>query len=123
MEETSLPRTESDAPQLTLSQSRIGHRLVLAVEGEVDVASAAELRAALAAAAESGAAEVWLDISGVEFMDSTGITTLVDARGWLLERRFAVICPPGPVRRVIEIAGVDRALAIHATRADAHAAP
>jgi anti-sigma B factor antagonist len=113
---------DGGSPELTLHESRIGHRVVLAAEGEVDIASAAELRDALAAAAESGAAEVWLDLTDVEFMDSTGITAIVDARRWLEARRFAVICPDGPVRRVIEISGVDRAIAIHATRSEAHSA-
>jgi anti-sigma B factor antagonist len=122
MEEARLPSMDGDSPELTLHESRIGHRLVVAAEGEVDIASAGELRDALAAAAESGAAEVWLDLTDVEFMDSTGITAIVDARQWLDARRFAVICPDGPVRRVIEISGVDRAIAIHATRSDAHSA-
>jgi anti-sigma B factor antagonist len=122
MEDGSLASTDGQSPELVLSESRIGHRLVLAAEGEVDIASADELRAALTAAVESGAAEIWLDLTAVEFMDSTGITAVVDARGLLDGRRFAVICPDGPVRRVFEISGVDRAIAIHATRSDAHAA-
>jgi anti-sigma B factor antagonist len=110
-------------PQLELTEARIGHRLVLAAAGEIDLASAGELRAALLMATESGAAEVWLDLSDVEFMDSTGITVIVDARGALDPRRFLLICPPGPVRRVLDIAGVERAIPIHASRSAAHVAP
>ena len=99
-----------------------GHRLVVAAAGEIDIASADELREVLAGAVSSGAAEIWLDLSDVEFMDSTGVTAIVDARCNLDGRRFALICPDGPVRRVIEIAGIDRAIAIHASRAEAHAA-
>ena len=96
---------------------------MLAVSGEVDIASAGELRAALADAVESGAAEIWVDLTAVEFMDSTGITAIVDARSQLDGRRFALICPIGPVRRVIAISGIDRAIPIHASRSDAHSAP
>jgi anti-sigma B factor antagonist len=113
---------EDFSPVLSVSEARVGHRLVVAAAGEIDIASADELREALADAASSGAAEIWLDLSAIEFMDSTGITTIVDARSLLAPRRFAVICPDGPVRRVIEISGIDRAIAIHASRADAHAA-
>lgn len=81
------------------------------------------MRAALLMATESGAAEIWLDLGAVEFMDSTGITAIVDARSVLDSRRFALICPPGPVRRVLDIAGVERAIPIHASRSAAHAAP
>ncbi len=123
MQDEGFPSIDGGPPELSLSQARVGHRLVLAAEGEIDIASADELREALAAAASSGAAEIWLDLSAVEFMDSTGITAIVDARSLFDGRRFAVICPNGAVRRVIEISGIDRAIAIHASRADAHAAP
>ena len=73
-------------PWLDLSESRVGHRLVLAATGEVDIASAGILREALSGAAESGAAQIWLDLTNVEFMDSTGITAIVDAHR-LLESR------------------------------------
>jgi anti-sigma B factor antagonist len=122
MEDASLPDPDESTAVLALSESRIGHRLVLAASGEIDIVTTDELRFALASAAVSGAAEVWLDLTGVEFMDSTGITAVVNAPSVLAARRFALICPQGPVRRVLEIAGVDRAIAIHDTRADAHAA-
>jgi anti-sigma B factor antagonist len=114
---------DGGSPELFVSEARVGHRLVLAAEGEIDLASVPQLRAALAYAAESGCAEVWLDLSEVGFMDSTGITAIVDARSVFDGRRFALICPDGPVRRVLEIAGIERAIAVHASRADAHAAP
>ncbi len=123
MECARLPSSDGQPPELTLSTSRIGHRLVVAAAGEVDIASAGELRAALHFAAESGAAEIWLDLSGLEFMDSTGITSIVDARRQLDGRPFALICPAGPVRRVLDISGIERAIPIHASRADAHMAP
>jgi len=109
-------------PELALTESRIGHRLVLAAEGEVDLASADRLRAALDAAVQSGCSELWLDLSGLEFMDSTGITAIISARTSLDGRRFALICPPGPIRRVLEIAGIEHAIPIYATRSDAHTA-
>src|SRR4051794_29642550 len=122
MEGARLPSMGGGAPELTLHEPRVGHPGVLAAEAEGAIPSAAGLRDARGAAAEPGAAEVWLDLTEVEFMDSTGITAIVDARRWLEARRFAVICPDGPVRRVIEISGVDRAIAIHATRSEAHSA-
>lgn len=122
MEDAGLAAPDEPTPAFAVSELRIGHRLVLAASGEIDVVTTDELRSVLASAAVSGAAEVWLDLTGVEFMDSTGITAIVDARSVLSARRFALICPQGPVRRVLEIAGVGRAIAIHDTRADAHAA-
>jgi anti-sigma B factor antagonist len=119
-----LPQIEGELPPpwFEVVESRVGHRLVLAATGEVDIASADTLREALDDATASGAAEIWLDLTNVEFMDSTGITAIVDALGRLGRRRFAVICPQGPVRRVFEIAGVDRVIAIHPNRFAAHSA-
>jgi anti-sigma B factor antagonist len=117
------PSVDGGPPELALTESRIGHRLVLAAEGEVDLASADQLRAALDAAAQSGCAEIWLDLSELEFMDSTGITAIVKARESFDGRRFALICPPGPILRVLEIAGIERAIPIYETRSDAHSAP
>jgi anti-sigma B factor antagonist len=108
-------------PTLGLLESRVGHRLVLAVDGEVDLASAPALRTALLGALESGAAEIWLDLSRVAFMDSIGLTVLVETHEQLGERRFALICPDGPVRRLLAVAGMDRVIPVHANRSAAHA--
>lgn len=105
---------------LALTESRIGHRLVLAVAGEIDMATAHSLSVALAGAAESGAAELWLDLTDVEFMDSTGITAIVETHNRLDGHcHLSVICPDGPVRHVIAVAGIDRVIAIHPTRSAA----
>jgi anti-anti-sigma factor len=114
---------DDEPPELAVTESRVGHRLVLAAEGEVDVASVDMLCAALDAAAQSGCAEVWLDLSELEFMDSTGITAIIVAHTAFNSRRFALICPPGPIRRVLEIAGIEHAIPVYATRSDAHSAP
>src|SRR5262245_41446625 len=122
MEEIGPFSTDGGPPQLLLSEARVGHRPVIAATGVIDLASAGDLRAALLEAIDSGCAEIWLDLSDVEFMDSTGITAIIDARGSLDGRRFALICPAGPVRRVLDIAGVERAIPIHDSRSAAHSA-
>jgi anti-anti-sigma factor len=65
-----------------------------------------------------------LDLSELSFMDSTGVNALLRARSLLgRERRdLVVICPPGPVRRVLELIGVVDLLAPFASRAEAAAA-
>jgi anti-sigma B factor antagonist len=92
---------QTPAP-FAVGELRAGNRIVLVAAGEIDIATVPALHAALARAYATGADEVWLDLSAVDFMDSTGIHALVDA-----EHRLAVICPDGPVRRVLTVAGVD----------------
>jgi anti-sigma B factor antagonist len=52
-------------------------RHTIALSGELDLASAAVLEDALAEACSAGAREIVLDMSGLEFMDSTGLRAIV----------------------------------------------
>ena len=103
-------------------EARVGHRLVLGLRGEVDLASVAVLHAAVERVRTCGAAEVWIDLSDVEFIDSTGLSALVAARRLVVpERGLVLICPDGPALRVIQVAGLDRVFTIRPDRAAAHA--
>ena len=75
------------------------------VEGEVDIATAARLISVLNSSVAEAIKSVIVDLSRVGFMDSTGLALLINANRRLSLRRkgFAVICPPGPLRRVFEI--------------------
>jgi anti-anti-sigma factor len=96
--------------------------MVLGLRGEVDLASVAVLEAAVEHVRTCGAAEVWIDLTRVEFIDSTGLSALLAARrGLVPERAFVLICPEGPALRVIRIAGLDRVFTIRPDRAAAHA--
>jgi anti-sigma B factor antagonist len=54
-----------------------GDRYTIVLTGELDVASAPVLEEALAEACDSDAREVVLDMSGLEFMDSTGLRAIL----------------------------------------------
>jgi anti-sigma B factor antagonist len=90
-----------------INARRVGQRVVLAVSGEVDLLTAPDLSTAIQDAEPCH--ELWVDLTDVSFMDSTGISALVQAQRATRQARhsFAVICPPGPVRRVFELSGVD----------------
>ena len=93
-----------------IDEREIGPRMVLAVHGEVDLATAPQLSRAIERA--DAFREIWIDLSATSFMDSTGLATLVGAYRSLAGggRRLTVICPAGPVRRVFELSGVDQHL-------------
>jgi anti-sigma B factor antagonist len=63
---------------LTLTTTRVGDVVVVAAEGELDFVSAPELRAALEAVSDGK--RVVLDLSGLSFMDSSGLGVLVSLR-------------------------------------------
>lgn len=87
-----------------------GDRL-LVLHGELDIATAPELVEMLQRFRRQGHAVV-LDLAEVTFMDSTGLTTLMDAHaasqsnGWSFSLRR--ISPA--VQRVFDLAGVGRLL-------------
>jgi anti-anti-sigma factor len=70
-----------------------------------------------------GDGRVILDLTGVTFMDSTAIGAMISARKTAgMERgRFAVVCRPGDIRRMLEYTGLDATFDVEETR-DAAAA-
>jgi anti-sigma B factor antagonist len=96
-----------------------------ALNGELDHATAPELRDPLMAAIEEGSRWVLVDLSDCTFVDSTGLSVLVHAHTRLLEAdegKLEVCCPDPQVSRLLEITGVDRAFGVHQTRDEALAA-
>jgi anti-sigma B factor antagonist len=101
-----------------------GHT-VLEVFGEVDVHTAPALRDRMADGVDSGPHDLVVDLSGVDFLDSTGLGVLV---GGLTRARAAggdlsLVCSRIPLLRLLEITGLDEVFVIHATAAAAVAAP
>jgi anti-anti-sigma factor len=98
--------------------------MVIAASGEIDMATAGLLAGSVEDAIGRGAADVWVDLSQVRFMDSSGVHVLVDARARAadLNRRLRVICPPGEPRRVLELTGVSALFGVATSRAAAHQA-
>lgn len=102
----------------------VGRRTVLAVAGEIDLDSVALVADAVDDALEAGALELWLDFSPTDFMDSSGLHLLIETKARLdsLSRRLVVICPCGPVRRLLDLTGMTERLQAYHDRAEAHRA-
>ena len=84
------------------------------VEGELDLATVPPLRAAVEQRLDGGAGTLFCDLSGVDFADSQLVHWLLWLDG---ERRRAggalVVCAPdGPVRRLLDVLGLDRQLTL-----------
>jgi anti-sigma B factor antagonist len=88
--------------------------VVIDLAGELDIASAPELKKAIDRATASGARIVIVDLHGLEFMDSTGISLLVRAHKSALksEHRFAVIKGAPQVDRLLTLTGLDQQLTL-----------
>ena len=93
----------------------------VSVMGELDQGTAPELRGVLAEAVGEVPASVLVDLSDCNFIDSTGLSLLVEAKRRLTDedRRFGVCCPDADVRRLLELTGIDRAVGLFDTREQA----
>lgn len=97
---------------LQFQRDQNGAGETLYVSGELDIATAAMLERTVAATLDGQGGEFRLDISGMTFMDSTGAQALVHVHNRVesLGRRLVIVSPTRPVRRVLEIMGLDRVI-------------
>jgi anti-sigma B factor antagonist len=68
------------AQELGLDISQVGSSAVVAVSGELDLASGPELQRALTALLSAGAIDVAVDLAEVDFVDSHGLGAVIDLR-------------------------------------------
>lgn len=97
---------------------------VLSVSGEVDLATAPQLREQLVALVADGHRCIVVDLSRTEFLDSTGLGALVVGLKRLRahDGHMRVVCTTPRVRKVFEITHVDRVLPLYESVDDACAA-
>jgi len=90
---------------------------VLAVTGELDIATAPELCARLDASRTVRRPRMLVDLTDVDFCDSTGLRALLGAASEVRAHggRFAIVCTPaGGVARLLDVVGASEWMAIHA---------
>jgi anti-anti-sigma factor len=107
---------------LTFETTVTGDVAVVALSGELDVAGAGLLEHELdRVLADHGPSALVLDLSGLDFMDSTGLrlVVLADQRASQEGRRFAVVRGGDDVHRVFEITRMTDRLRFLDSAADA----
>jgi anti-sigma B factor antagonist len=110
--------------QLEVDITRVGPADVFDVRGELDIGSALGLAGPLADIATDGDGHVVLDLSELSFMDSTGMSVLLNARRRLTRqgRQLLVVCPSGPVMRLLELTRLIDTMGVHPSKDAALAA-
>jgi anti-anti-sigma factor len=109
----------------TLRVRERGGIVLAVVEGEIDLSNAPGLQGELTAAGPNSAGGLLLDLTGIEFLDSSGVHMLYDIADRLATRqqRFAVVLEANaPPRRAIELSGVEPAAWLHTDQSAALAA-
>lgn len=95
---------------LTVDQHDEGERLRFSLRGELDLSNACTAELKLEEALESKR-PVLIDLSRLEFLDSTGIALLVTALGRPDARRIEFVPSETPgVRRVLSLTGLEERL-------------
>jgi anti-anti-sigma factor len=87
--------------------------VVLRLGGELDLYNANDVRAALAVAIDDGAARIVIDMSEVDFVDSTALGVLIEARSKLGQDGLLLAAPQIETRRTLEVSGLARHLPVH----------
>ena len=103
-------------PELTATVSRSGRATVVTVAGELDLATAARLRARLRAVADQSPApsRVVVDLADLRFVDGTGMAVLVEAQRMLTAAgsRLVLRSPSATTRRVVRLLQLEAVLPV-----------
>lgn len=88
--------------------------VVVAVRGEVDLATAPALKSRLLDLVTAGVTEIVVDLSNTEFLDSTGLGAVVAAykRVRAHDGHLKLVATSSRVKRVFEITNLDRVVPI-----------
>jgi anti-sigma B factor antagonist len=93
---------------LTIVSERREDAHYVAPKGELDIATAAQLERVLVEVEQTDADAIVLDLSGLEFIDSTGLRVVLDAneRNRGSDGRFRLIAGAPAVDRLLDIVGL-----------------
>jgi anti-sigma B factor antagonist len=99
---------------LSIDVRRQGERVVLRLDGELDLASVPQLERAVENATLDNPAETVLDLRGLEFIDSTGLRAILaqDKRAQERGGTFALVRGSQQVQRLMNMTRVDEHLKI-----------
>ena len=106
--------------QLALTTRYEPNATVIGVSGELDILTVSKLTTRLDDAIRRRQGDVVIDLSDAEFIDSMGLHALLNVQRRLMRhaRELFVICPPGPVRNVIELTRLAEPLGVVSSFAD-----
>lgn len=95
--------------QFNVSLETSPGRYTVALSGELDIATADQLSAALGDVSPASGERLVIDLTAVSFMDSTGLRVLIGANGAAAEGGYELLIVTGesPAKRVLELTRMD----------------
>ena len=121
MLESTAAKMTHDELSIDLKTEDGGETLVFKLRGSLDLATAPTVRAALAEATEKGGHHLIVDLTQLEFLDSTGLGVLIGAHRRAAERggSFRLVISEGPISRLLNITGLIAVFAVYHSLEDA----
>jgi anti-sigma B factor antagonist len=99
-----------------LAVEKVGETCLVRLGGELDLYNAPEIRRALTDACADSPPRIVVDLGEVEFIDSTALGVLIEARSKMTNGRAFLLAAPGlETRRALKISGLDRHFTVHDT--------
>jgi anti-sigma B factor antagonist len=97
---------------------------VVELTGELDYDSSAQVRALFPELVLRDGSQLVVDLAGVTFCDSSGITALLAARNHALAARagISLVAVPDHISRIFQMVGLDQVFTTHPTAQAAEAA-
>ena len=97
---------------------------LVTLAGECDLHTGRQLRDVLTSEVSRGARRMILDLSGLSFMDSTGMQVLLSVHTVLTVRNgtLSAVAPQPVVARILELTGADQYIPVYGSLEDAQTA-
>jgi anti-sigma B factor antagonist len=105
-----------DELSINITTSHEGETIVFKLTGSLDLATSPSVRAALLEETGEGKKhDVIVDLTGLEFLDSTGLGALIGAQRRALENSAEVrlVVSEGPIARLLNITGLVRVFGVY----------
>ena len=98
----------TDATDFPLNVATPRGEAIVAVTGDLDLATAGDLRRRLSGVIENDQGDVVLDMSDVTYMDSSGLSVVLEVRDVLQRqgRTLVIARPSAPVATILKLCGL-----------------
>ena len=112
-----------DELNIDLKTDDNGETMIFRLRGSLDLATSPTVRAALTDATQKSKQDVIVDLTQLEFLDSTGLGALIGAHRRAVENggTFRLVIHDGPIARLLNITGLIRVLEVYHSLEDARA--
>ncbi len=99
---------------MELTKTDDGGICTITIVGEIDLYSSPSLRTAITEAVPTASRAIHINLKSVEYMDSSGVATLVEGLRAAMERKleFVLVAPAQSVLKVLQLSRLDTVFTI-----------